>query len=100
MKASSRPGALEVVLPHPTWEDFPRLAFDEIRFHGAASVQAMRRMKALVRDSIDGLPEERHEALRNHQKRLDSTIARAFADSEEQLEAAVIGELTKGDRNE
>jgi hypothetical protein len=57
-------------------------------------------MKALVRDSIDGLPEERHEALRHHQKRLDSTIARFFADPEEQLEAAVIGELTKGDPNE
>ena len=82
-------GALRLVIAHPTWEDFLRLAFDEIRFCGATSVQTMRRMKALVSDLIHALPEERHEALRRHQKRLDSTIARSFADPEEQLEAAV-----------
>jgi len=82
-------GALRLVIPHPTWEDFLRLAFDEIRFCGATSIQVMRRMKALVSDLIDALPEERHEALKRHQKRLDSTIARSFADPEEQLEAAV-----------
>jgi uncharacterized membrane protein len=82
-------GALRLVIPYPTWEDFLRLAFDEIRFCGATSIQVMRRMKALVSDLIDALPEERHEALKRHQKRLDSTIARSFADPEEQLEAAV-----------
>jgi uncharacterized membrane protein len=82
-------GALRLVVPHPTWEDFLRLAFDEIRFCGATSIQVMRRMKALISDLIDALPEERHEALRSHQKRLDSTIARSFADPEEQMEAAV-----------
>ncbi|MGO9445443.1 MAG: DUF2254 domain-containing protein [Thiobacillaceae bacterium] len=82
-------GALRLVIPHPTWEDFLRLAFDETRFCGATSIQVMRRMKALVSDLIEALPEERHEALKRHQKRLDSTIARSFADPEEQLEAAV-----------
>jgi uncharacterized membrane protein len=65
------------------------LAFDEIRFCGATSIQVMRRMKALVSDLIHALPEERHEPLKHHQKRLNSTIARSFADPEEQLEAAV-----------
>jgi len=82
-------GALRLVVPHPTWEDFLRLAFDEIRFCGATSVQTMRRMKALVSDLIHVLPKERHEPLRHHLKRLDSTIARSFSDLEEQLEAAV-----------
>jgi len=82
-------GTLKLIISHPTWEDFLRLSFDEIRFCGATSVQTMRRMKALVSDLIHALPEERHEALRRHQKRLDSTIARSFADPEEQLEAAV-----------
>jgi hypothetical protein len=49
----------------------------------------MRRMKALISDLIQTLPEERHEALRGHQRRMDSTITRSFADPEEQLEAAV-----------
>jgi uncharacterized membrane protein len=84
-----REGALRLIIPHPTWDDFLRLAFDEIRFCGATSVQVMRRMKALVSDLIYALPEERHESLRAHQKRLDSTIARSFPDAEEQLEAAV-----------
>jgi hypothetical protein len=57
-------------------EDFPRFAVDEIRFDNATSVQVMRWMKALVGDLIDGLPEERQEALRHHQKRQDSTVAR------------------------
>jgi len=82
-------GTLRLVIPHPTWEDFLRLAFDEIRFCGATSIQVMRRMKALVSDLIHALPEERHEPLKHQQKRLDSTIARSFADPEEQLEAAV-----------
>ena len=82
-------GALRLVISYPTWEGFLRLAFDEIRFCGATSVQVMRRMKALVSDLIDTLPEERHQPLIHHQKRLDSTIARSFADPEEQLEAAV-----------
>jgi uncharacterized membrane protein len=82
-------GALRLVIPHPTWEDFLRLAFDEIRFCGATSIQVMRRMKALVSDLIEALPEERHEALERHRNRLDSTIARSFADPEEQSEAAV-----------
>ena len=83
------PGALRVVIPHPTWEDSLRLAFDEIRFCGATSIQIIGRMKALVSDLISALPEERREPLKRHQKRLDSTIVRSFADSEEQLEAAV-----------
>lgn len=82
-------GALRVVIPHPTWDDYLGLAFDEIRFCGATSIQVMRRMKALVSDLINALPEERREPLKRHQKRLDSTIARSFADPEEQLEAAV-----------
>jgi uncharacterized membrane protein len=82
-------GTLRLVVPHPSWEDFLRLSFDEIRFCGATSVQTMRRMKALVSDLIHVLPEKRHEPLRHHLKRLDSTIARSFSDPEEQLEAAV-----------
>lgn len=84
-----RERALRVVIPHPTWEDFLTLAFDEIHFCGATNLQVMRRMKALIDDLISALPEERHESLRDHQKRLDSTIARSFSDPEEQQEAAV-----------
>ena len=84
-----RAGALRLVVPYPGWDDFLALAFDEIRYCGATSVQVMRRMKALAADLIAVLPPERHESLRHHQQRLDATIARSFTDAEEKQEASV-----------
>lgn len=85
----NKEGALKLTLPLPAWEDFVMLAFDEIRFCGATSVQVMRRMKAMVSDLISALPQERHKPLMHFQQRLDKTIARSFTDSEEQQEASV-----------
>jgi uncharacterized membrane protein len=82
-------GMLRLVVPHPTWEDFLRLAFEEIRFCGATSVQVMRRMRAMISDLIAALPQERHAVLEHHRERLNATIARSFADEEEKLEASV-----------
>ena len=82
-------GQLRLVVPYPTWEDFLRLAFDEIRYCGARSVQVMRRMTALVSDLSSRLPEDRHAALRHWGERLQSTIARSFDDVEEKKEASV-----------
>ncbi len=82
-------GTLRVVIPYPTWDDFLRLAFDEIRFCGATSVQVMRRMRAVINDLIATLPQERHPALEHQRARLNGTIARSFADDEEKLEASM-----------
>jgi uncharacterized membrane protein len=84
-----RAGALRLVVPHPAWEDYLVLAFDEIRYCGATSIQVMRRMKALAADLIRALPPERHESLRHHQHRLDATVAASFQDAEEKREASV-----------
>lgn len=65
------------------------MAFDEIRLYGATSIQVMRRMKALVSDLISALPQERHQSLKHHEERLNSTIARSFGDLEERLEALI-----------
>lgn len=82
-------GALRLLVPHPVWDDFLSLAFDEIRYYGADSIQVMRRMKALATDLITALPAERHASLRRHQQRLDSTIAKSFEDADDKLEASV-----------
>jgi uncharacterized membrane protein len=82
-------GSLRLVIPCPTWEGFIILAFDEIRYCGARSIQVMRRMKALASDLILALPEERHAPLRHYQERLDATIARSFEDAEEKRDASV-----------
>ena len=79
---------LRVVIPFPSWDDFLRLAFDEIRFYGARSVQVMRRMNALITEMISVLPEERHAAIRHWQERLQSTIDRSFGDSQDKLAAS------------
>jgi uncharacterized membrane protein len=84
-----RAGALRLVVPHPEWEDFLTLAFDEIRYCGATSVQVMRRMRALAADLIRALPPERHEALHHQQQRLDASITQSFHDVGEQQEASV-----------
>lgn len=82
-------GKLRLVVPFPTWEDFLRLALEEIRFYGATSVQVTRRMTALLAELISGLPEERRAALRHWEQRLQTTIARSFVDAEEKTEASV-----------
>jgi uncharacterized membrane protein len=82
-------GALKVVIPGPTWEDFIILAFDEIRICGSRSVQVMRRMKALASDLIASLPPERHAPLHHYRERLNATIVRSFEDILEQQEASI-----------
>lgn len=82
-------GALRLVIPHPAWEVFLILAFEEIRFCGANSVQVMRRMNALVSDLILALPQERHPPLLHYQQRLDATIARSFENTEDRQEASI-----------
>ncbi len=81
-------GKLRLVVPFPTWDDLLRLAFDEICFYGATSVQVMRRMNALVADLSRAVPKERRPALEFWDGRLKAIIARSFVDSEERLEAS------------
>ncbi|HVO64235.1 MAG TPA: hypothetical protein VMT53_25165, partial [Terriglobales bacterium] len=69
------------------WEDLVRLAFDEICYCGATSVQVMRRMNALIADLVPHVPEARRPVLRSWQERVNSTIARSFAGEEERAEA-------------
>jgi uncharacterized membrane protein len=80
---------LRLIVPYPSWQDFLRLAFDEIRTCGAHSLQVMRQMRALIRDLVSDLSEERRAALEHQRERLNTTIARSFADEEEKLQASI-----------
>jgi uncharacterized membrane protein len=82
-------GKLRLVAPFPTWEDFLRLALDEIRYYGAESVQVMRRMKALIKNLTAVLPPERRAALQHWEERLQGSIKRSFAEPEERIAASV-----------
>jgi len=80
-------GELRLAVPFPAWEDLVRLAFDEICFCGASSVQVMRRINALIGDLIPHVPEKRSSALRHWQERVRATSTRSFAGEEERSEA-------------
>jgi uncharacterized membrane protein len=80
-------GNLRVVVPFPTWDDLLRLAFDEILFYGATSVQVMRRMNALVKDLALAVPKERRPRIEYWDGRLKAVIASSFVAGEARLEA-------------
>ena len=82
-----RDGNLRLVVPFPTWDDLLRLAFDEILFYGATSVQVMRRMNALVKDLALAVPKERRPKIEYWDGRLKAVIASSFVAGEARLEA-------------
>ena len=75
------------MFPVPDWEDFLVLAFDEIRYCGANSIQVMRRMRALLQDLKEHVPPERRLALQRYLERVDSGIRRTFEDGEDRKDA-------------
>lgn len=81
-------GNLRVLIDFPDWEDYLRLAFDEIRYCGASSVQVMRRMNALISELVLVLPDERKAALHYWRNRLQSSVERTFTDPEDKLDAS------------
>ena len=72
-------GTVRLVVPFPSWDDLLRLAFDEISFFGATSVQVMRRMNALVADLSAAVPDDRRTGLAYWDQRLKAIIARTYA---------------------
>jgi len=85
---SDNHGVLRVVVPYPSWDDFLELAFGEISYYGANSMQVMRRMNAMMSDLKAALPETRRPAVLEWQRRIQNTIARSFEDAEERQMAS------------
>jgi uncharacterized membrane protein len=80
-------GEPRLYVPQPTWELYVALAFEEIRHHGASSLQVVRRIRSAVEDLLANLPEERHPPLHRQIRLLDETAEWAFR-SEAEREAA------------
>jgi uncharacterized membrane protein len=78
-------GALRVVFPTPTWEDYLTLAFDEIRQYGATSVQVMRRLRSALFDLAEAVPvPERRLAVQRYLEHLTLMVERCVADLQDQ----------------
>jgi uncharacterized membrane protein len=77
-------GALRLIVPTPTWEDYLTLAFDEIRHFGSSSVQVMRRMRSALVGLAASLPsQERVEAVRRYVEHLDRDIEASQFDADD-----------------
>ena len=81
-------GAVRLIVPMPTWEDYLALAFDEIRQYGVTSVQVMRRLRSALVGLIDSLSRaERVDAVRKYLDHLDLVIEHSTLDVEDRLVA-------------
>ena len=76
-------GHLRIVFRTPNWEDFVQLACTEIRHNGVESIQVVRRLRAMLENLIQGLPDHRHPALRRELNLLELAIKRAYVFSED-----------------
>jgi uncharacterized membrane protein len=70
-----------VVMPTRVWPDYLSLAVTEIREYGAASVQVLRRLRALLEELDELVGPERRAAVGDELRRLDATVAQRYADS-------------------
>jgi uncharacterized membrane protein len=56
-------GRLRVIFQTPNWDDFVHLAFREIRQYGAQSIQVVRRLRAMIENVSQNVPERRATVL-------------------------------------
>ncbi len=82
-------GRLRLIYRTPDWEDFVQLAVTEIRQFGGTSVQVMRRMRAMLENLIQTLPEERAALLRRELSLLHRQAQRFFIEPEDRALAEV-----------
>jgi len=69
-------GRLRVILRTPEWQDFVQLSCNEIRLYGAENAQIARRMRAMLVNLLEILPEQRRPVLRQELDLLDRTLER------------------------
>jgi len=71
-------GRLRVVFPTPDWEDFVQLTCREIRIYGTENLQIARRLRAMIDNLDEVLPEPRKAALRLERDLLDRMIEKVY----------------------
>jgi len=76
-------GKLRVIFRTPNWEDFVHLAFTEIRACGASNMQIVRRLRSMIENLTETLPNHRLDELRQQLNLLDREAKRLFRYPEE-----------------
>ena len=67
-------GEPRLIFRTPNWEDFVHLTCIEIRHCGAGSIQIIRRMRSMLENLMQTLPQRRHAELRKQLALLDRSI--------------------------
>jgi len=81
-------GQLRVVYRTPDWDALVGLAVTEIRHYGKDSIQVARRLRAMLVNLIEAVPQERAVRLREELDLLHRTVERNFLDGEDRTRAA------------
>ena len=82
-------GGLRLIYRTPDWEDYVHLAVTEIRHYGGGSIQVNRRLRAMLENLIQTLPEERTPLLRRELALLHRSAERFFSEPEDRAFADV-----------
>lgn len=82
-------GKLRLVYRTPDWEDFVQIAVTEIRQFGRESIQVNRRLRAMLENLIQTLPESRTALLRQELSLLHRSVERSFTEPEDRALAEV-----------
>jgi uncharacterized membrane protein len=86
---TDRLGAVRLVYPLPSWDDYLQLAVEEIRLFGAGSPQVLRRLRALLIDLHDHVELARRPAVSRELAHLDETVALSFSNPTERAVANI-----------
>ena len=86
---AGRSGELRVICRTPNWEDFVHLSFTEIRHCGIQSIQVVRRLRAMIENLMETLPDHRRPALSQELMLLDREVDRWFIHPEDRILAHV-----------
>jgi len=83
-KETDAAGEVRLIYRTPNWEDFVLLGTTEIRQYGKDSIQVQRRLRAMLLNLIDTLPNRRHSVLQQELILLETSSKRTFPDLHDQ----------------
>lgn len=78
VKTVQRSGEVRVVVPGPHWDDFVRMAIEELRHYGADSIQVIRRLREMLDDLSQMVPEDRRKPVLAQRALLDAAAEESF----------------------
>lgn len=82
--------------PNPSWTELLDLGVTEIRVYGADSPQIARRLRALLVNLTDTVPDICREAVEAQLARLDAAVSAAYSDPVELAHAQAADRLGIG----